>query len=486
MDQNSKIRSFKKKDNRLHVSSNGFMSPDFLLQSEFSKKLYYNHAKNLPIIDYHCHLSPELIANDKQFENCSQAWLAGDHYKWRAMRTLGVDEKFITGDASDIKKFGKWAETVPYTIRNPLFHWTHLELQRYFDIDQLLCKENAVEIYEKTSAVLQQKSHSTNGLLRQMNVEVVCTTDDPIDELIHHQKAKKNKINSKLLPTFRPDKAYTVENPLEYLDYLEKLGDVSDINIDSYQDLIAALNDRIVYFHKHGGCLSDHGLEQLYYFELGTYDIDILFNKLKNKKSLDHQETNYFKFETLLHLCRMYHAQGWTQQFHLGALRNTNQRMLAQLGPDTGFDSIGDFSQAATLSKFLNALDTTNQLTKTIIYNLNPADNEVMATMTGNFNDGSVKGKIQFGSAWWFLDQKDGMEKQINSLSNLGLLSCFIGMLTDSRSFLSFPRHEYFRRILCNIIGQDVENGELPADEKWLGKIISDVCYNNAKEYFGF
>ncbi len=486
MSQTTNENNSKSKSNRLHSFDQNFITEDFLLQNEFAKRLYHTYAKKLPIIDYHNHLSPQHIAENKQFENCTQVWLAGDHYKWRAMRTLGIDEKYITGNATDAEKFSKWAETVPYTVRNPLYHWTHLELSRYFNIDQLLTNKNGSEVYEETSEVLQQKSHSTLGLLEQMNVEVVCTTDDPIDTLAYHQKAERKAINPKLLPTFRPDKAYAVENPEAYLEYLEKLAETSTHSITSYADLINVLNDRIVYFHEHGGRLADHGLEHLYYFELGTYKIEVLFKKLKDKKQLEQQEINYFKFETLLHLCSMYHAQGWTQQFHLGALRNTNQRMLSKLGPDTGFDSIGDFSQALSLSKFLNQLDRSDQLPKTILYNLNPADNEVMATMTGNFNDGSIKGKIQFGSGWWFLDQKDGMEKQINALSNLGLLSCFVGMLTDSRSFLSFPRHEYFRRILCNLIGRDVDRGELPADEEWLGKIISDISYYNAKEYFGF
>ncbi len=461
-----------------------FITDDFLLQNEFARKLYHNHAKSLPIIDYHNHLSPSDIANDKQFENCSQVWLAGDHYKWRAMRTLGIDEKYITGMASDEEKFEKWAATVPYTVRNPLYHWTHLELQRYFGINDLLSPTNSKKIYERTAAMLQKKSHSTRGLLKRMNVAVVCTTDDPIDNLEHHQKANREKIETKLLPTFRPDKAYAVDNALEYLSYLEKLSEVSEIQINTYHDLIEALKNRIVYFHENGSRLSDHGLEQLYYFEIGAYDIEKIFKKLKEGKSLEKGEIRYFKFETLLHLCRVYHSHSWVQQFHLGALRNTNERMLKKLGPDTGFDSIGDFSQAVALSKFLNNLDSTDQLTKTIIYNLNPADNEVIATMTGNFNDGSIKGKVQYGSAWWYLDQKDGMEKQLNTLSNLGMLSCFVGMLTDSRSFLSFPRHEYFRRVLCNLIGKDVQNGELPADEAWLGKIVSDICYYNAKKYF--
>ncbi|MBP2831446.1 glucuronate isomerase [Aquimarina sp. U1-2] len=486
MNKDVSTTNYKNISNRLHKSNKSFISQDFLLRTEFAKRLYHNYAKTLPIIDYHCHLSPQHIADNTQFENCTQVWLAGDHYKWRAMRTLGINEKFITGNASDIEKFRKWGETVPYTVRNPLYHWTHLELKRYFDIDQLLTKTNSEDVYHQTSSILQKKTHSTQGLLKHMNVEIVCTTDDPTDNLKHHQKAVKNNGPLKLLPTFRPDKVYTVENPSNYNEYLDVLSDTSGIDIQSYDDLINALNNRVAYFHKHGCRLSDHGLEQLYYFEVGTYDIEKLFQKLKKRQSLDKEEINYFQFETLLHLCKSYHKQGWVQQFHLGALRNTNSRMLDKLGPDTGFDSIGDFSQALGLSKFLNQLDSSNQLSKTIVYNLNPADNEVMATMIGNFNDGSVKGKIQFGSAWWFLDQKDGMEKQINSLSNLGLLSCFVGMLTDSRSFLSFPRHEYFRRILCNLIGKDVENGELPADEEWLGKMVSDICYYNAKEYFGF
>lgn len=485
MNENINIDSNKLR-NRLYNSKRDFITENFLLQNEFAIKLYHDYAKDLPIIDYHCHLSPEKIANDIQFNDCTEAWLAGDHYKWRAMRTLGINEKYITGDATNEEKFLKWAETVPYTLRNPLYHWTHLELKRHFEIDDLLHPENAKVIFEKTSEVLQQKSHSTQGILSLMNVEVVCTTDDPTDSLIYHQETHKNNLALRLLPTFRPDKAYNVNHPEEYHVYLDALSEASGIEILRYDDLIDALNDRIVYFHKHGCRLSDHGLEQLFFFEPGTFDIETLFQKLKSKKALTTEEAKYFKFETLWHLCKMYHTQGWVQQFHLGALRNTNHRMLTKLGPDTGFDSIGDFSQALSLSKFLNLLDSQDQLTKTILYNLNPADNEVMATMIGNFNDGSVKGKIQFGSAWWFLDQKDGMEKQINSLSNLGLLSCFIGMLTDSRSFLSFPRHEYFRRILCNLIGTDVANGELPADEKWLGKIVSDICYHNAKEYFGF
>ncbi len=471
--------------NRLHKTET-FLSEDFLLKSDFAKKLYHDYAKNLPIIDYHCHLSPKDIATNRNFKNLSEVWLAGDHYKWRAMRTLGVDEKYITGDSTPEEKFSKWAETVPYTLRNPLFHWTHLELKRYFDVDSLLTPDSADEIYQEATSLLQEPSYSVQGLLKKMNVETVCSTDDPVDGLGYHIQAKEEGVKPNLYPAFRPDKVYAVEDPKSYFAYIDQLAEVSGVEIEKYNDLLEALQQRIDFFHEHGGRLSDHGLEQMYFFEKGTFDINGLFQKLKAQETLSQEEINYFKFETLAHLSKMYHAKGWTQQFHLGALRNTNERMLGELGPDTGFDSIGDFSQSVALARFLNHLDSTDQLAKTILYNLNPRDNEVMGTMIGNFNDGSIKGKIQFGSAWWFLDQKDGMEKQINALSNLGLLSCFVGMLTDSRSFLSFPRHEYFRRILCNLIGKDVTNGELPADEEWLGKIVSDICYYNAKEYFQF
>ncbi|MCH7401938.1 glucuronate isomerase [Belliella kenyensis] len=467
-------------------NSSKFLTKDFLLKSEFAKILYHDYASKLPIIDYHCHLSPHDIATNRKFNNTSEVWLAGDHYKWRAMRTLGIDERFITGAATDEEKFTKWAEAVPYTLRNPLYHWTHLELQRYFDITDLLGPDNAKSVYDETTAKLQSPAYHTQGLLKKMNVEIVCSTDDPIDSLEYHKIAESSSPDTKLFPAFRPDKVYAVENPAAFKAYISQLSEVSSIEIKNYNDLLAALQNRIDHFHNHGGTLSDHGLEQLYYFELGSYDISTLFTNVLSGKILSVEETQYFKFYTLYELCKMYHTKGWTQQFHLGALRNTNERMLSKLGPDTGFDSIGDFSQARALASFLNLLDGTDQLAKTILYNLNPTANEVMATMIGNFNDGSIRGKIQFGSAWWFLDQKDGMEKQINALSNMGLLSCFIGMLTDSRSFLSFPRHEYFRRILCNLIGEDVANGELPADEAWLGKIVSDISYYNAKNYFNF
>ena len=463
-----------------------FIKDHFLLRTSYAQELYHDYAKQMPIIDYHNHLNPEQLANNHQFENITQAWLAGDHYKWRAMRTLGIDEKFITGGTDDEEKFQKWAEVVPHLIRNPLYHWTQLELQRYFDITELLSTQNARKIYKETSRQLQQESHAALGLLNQMHVEVLCTTDDPTDDLKYHQKARKEHIHPRMLPTFRPDKAYAVENAASYLKYLETLSAASGKDILSYADFVSALHGRIAFFHENGCRLADHGLEQLYYFEQGAFDIEKIFKNILSGKSLPSKEIQYFKFKTLIHLCHEYHKHGWAQQFHLGALRNTNWRMLQQLGPDTGFDSIGDFQQAHSLSRFLNLLDSTDELAKTILYNLNPSQNEVFATMIGNFNDGSIRGKMQYGSGWWYLDQLDGMEKQLNALSNMGVLSCFIGMLTDSRSLLSFPRHEYFRRLLCNILGNDVKKGLLPTDIKHLGKIVQDICYHNAKRYFDF
>ncbi|WP_299014578.1 glucuronate isomerase [uncultured Polaribacter sp.] len=465
---------------------NTFLTEDFLLQTDFAKALYHNYAKKLPIIDYHNHLPPNEIAADKQFENITQVWLYGDHYKWRAMRAFGINEKYITGNATDKEKFLKWAEVVPFTIRNPLFHWTHLELKGYFGIDEILTPENAEEIYEKTSKMLQEKSYAANGLLKLMNVESLCTTDDPVDSLAHHIAIQNDATKVKTFPTFRPDKSFAVEDVASYNAYLNQLENVSSITINSYADLLAALENRVEFFNANGCRLSDHGLGQLYHFNTEKYNIASLFDKIKNNTNLSEDEVAFFKAKTMIALGKMYHKRGWTMQLHLGAIRNNNKRLLADLGPDTGFDSIGDYSQAEALSGFLNTLDSTNQLTKTIVYNLNPSDNEVFATMVGNFNDGTIKGKVQFGAAWWFLDQKDGMEKQIDTLSNQGLLSGFVGMLTDSRSFLSFPRHEYFRRILCNVIGTDVANGELPNDLDFLGKIVSDICYYNAKNYFNF
>jgi glucuronate isomerase len=463
-----------------------FLGENFLLHSDTAKVLYHDYAKAMPVIDYHCHLPPEQIACDKQFENLTQAWLYGDHYKWRAMRTNGVEESYCTGDKPDFEKFKKWAETVPYTLRNPLYHWTHLELQRYFDVHDLLDGGSAEKIYEECSARLQTKAYSVRGLLRKMNVKVVCTTDDPTDSLAHHKKIKADGFEIKVLPAFRPDKAMNVDDAASFNAYLSKLEGASNTNIASFTDYLDALKARHDFFATMDCSVSDHGLEQVYADDYTDAEIEAAFNKIRSGKELSREENLKFKSAMLQIFAVWDHEKGWVQQYHLGALRNNNSRMSDQLGADTGWDSIGDFSQGRALAKFLDRLDATNQLAKTILYNLNPADNELMATMIGNFNDGSTPGKIQFGSAWWFLDQKDGMIKQINALSNMGLLSKFVGMLTDSRSFLSFPRHEYFRRLLCNLFGEEIEAGELPHDTKWTGKIIQDICYHNANNYFGW
>ena len=463
-----------------------FLDKDFLLQTDTAKQLYHQFAKEMPIIDYHNHLIPEQIANDVNFENLTQVWLYGDHYKWRAMRSNGVNEKYCTGDASDYEKFEQWAATVPYTLRNPLYHWTHLELQRYFDVDKILSPDTAREIYDHCSAKLKTPEYSVRNLLRKMNVKVLCTTDDPTDSLEHHKKIKEDGFEIKVLPAFRPDKAMNVDDVDTFNAYVNKLQAVSNILIASWDDYLKALKSRHDFFAENGCCISDHGLEQLYAVDYQEAEISNIFRKLTTGESISQPENIKFKSAMLVKFAEWDHEKKWVQQYHLGALRNNNARMLKTLGADTGWDSIGDFSQAKQLSKFLDRLDSTNQLTKTILYNLNPADNQLMAAMIGNFNDGSVAGKIQYGSSWWFLDQKQGMTEQINALSNLGLLSRFIGMLTDSRSFMSYPRHEYFRRILCNIFGEEIEDGELPNDLEWTGKVIQDICYNNAKEYFGW
>ncbi len=461
-----------------------FLDDNFLLYSKTSEKLYHEFAKDMPIIDYHNHLPPEQIANDHCFENITQAWLYGDHYKWRAMRTNGVDESYCTGNKTDAEKFEKWAAVVPYTLRNPLYHWTHLELQRYFNVHEILSAANARKVYDECSAKLSSPEYSVRNLLREMKVEMLCTTDDPADDLIHHKKIQADNFEIKVLPGFRPDKYMAVENVQVFNNSLDKLGEVSNIAIDSFDGLLEALQKRVDYFAKHGCILSDHGLEQLYAESYTQKEIERIFLDARMNKGLSSEAVIKFKSAMLFQLAKMYHAKGWVQQYHLGALRNNNSRALQQLGADTGWDSIGNSISAKSISTFLDRLNSTNQLAKTILYNLNPADNALIATMAGNFNDGSVAGKVQWGSAWWFLDQKDGMTQQINTLSNMGLLSRFVGMLTDSRSFLSYPRHEYFRRILCNILGEEIENGELSGDIEWTGKIVQDICYYNAREYF--
>jgi glucuronate isomerase len=463
-----------------------FLNKNFLLHSDTAQTLYHEYAKAMPVIDYHNHLPPDQIANDINFGNLTQAWLYGDHYKWRAMRTNGVEEKYCTGNAGDYEKFQKWAETVPYTLRNPLYHWTHLELQRYFDIDDMLDAKSAKKIYENASELLQTKEFSVRNLLRRMNVKVVCTTDDPVDSLIYHQQLRDEGFEIKVLPAFRPDKAMNVDDPVIFNEYLSKLEATSNVSISSFNNYLDALKNRHEFFASMGCSISDHGVEQIYAEDYTDGEIESAFNKIRGGGQLTQDEILKFR-SAMLYLFAIWDwEKGWVQQYHFGALRNNNSRLLSQLGPDTGWDSIGDFPQGRSISKFLNRLDSTNQLTKTILYNLNPADNALIATMAGNFNDGSFPGKIQFGSGWWFLDQKNGMTEQMNALSNMGLISRFIGMLTDSRSFLSFPRHEYFRRILCNLFGDDIENGELPNDIEWTGKMIQNICYNNALNYFNW
>lgn len=461
-----------------------FLDDDFLLETKTAQKLYHDYASAMPIIDYHCHLPPNEIAADLNFQNITQIWLNGDHYKWRAMRANGINEDYITGNKSDWEKFEKWAATVPYTLRNPLYHWTHLELQRYFGIKEILSPATAKKIYDECAEKLQSPQFSIRNLITKNKVEMIGTTDDPLDDLAHHQKLKKDGYAVKVLPSFRPDKAMNADdvNMLNaYIDKLETVTATTITNLDSY---LAALKSRHDYFHANGCKVSDHGLDQIYAADYTDQEIQAIFNKIRNRQAITADENLKFKSALLYQFALWDHEKGWVQQYHLGALRNNNTRGLATLGPDTGWDSIGDFEQGKSLSKFLNKLDTENKLAKTILYNNNPVNNDLFASMTGNFNDGSVAGKIQFGSAWWFMDQKEGMTNQLNALSNIGLLSRLVGMLTDSRSFMSFPRHEYFRRILCNLLGTDIENGELPNDLTWTGKVVKDICYYNAKEYF--
>ena len=462
-----------------------FMSEDFLLQTKTARILYHEHAKKMPIYDYHCHLPADKIAADHRFDNLTQIWLYGDHYKWRAMRANGVDERYCTGDASDYEKFEKWAQTVPCCLRNPLYHWSHLELKNPFGIkDKLLNPSTAKEIYESCSEMLRTPGFSVRNILRKMNVKLICTTEEPLDPLEHHKKIRADGFEIKIHTAWRPDRAMGVEDLPALNAWIDKLESVCDVDITNFDSYIAAIRKRHDYFHKNGCRLSDHGIETAYAEDYTEREIRNIFSKIRSGKELEASERLKFKSAMMIELALMDAEQGWVQQIHLGALRNSNTRMLRTLGPDTGFDSIGDFEIARPLAKFLDRLDTNKQLPKTIVYNMNPRDNEVIATMLGNFQNGSVAGKMQYGTAWWFLDQKDGIEKQINTLSNMGLLSRFVGMVTDSRSFLSFPRHEYFRRILCQLLGSDVEAGLLPPDMELLGQMVEDICYNNAKNYF--
>ncbi|MCQ2229250.1 MAG: glucuronate isomerase [Bacteroidales bacterium] len=470
--------------------SQSFINRDFILTNDTAKKLYHEHAEHLPIIDYHCHLNPQMVAEDHKFKTITELWLGGDHYKWRAMRSNGVDEKYITGNASDWEKFEKWAETMPYCFRNPLYHWSHLELSTGFGINKLLNPQTAREIYEECNDKLQNDpSYSARGFMKRYNVEVVCTTDDPIDTLEYHKQVAESGFDVKMLPAWRPDKAMGVENAQAFRMYVEKLSEAAKMNISNYNDFIDALQNRHDYFAKMGSKLSDHGLEEFYAEDYTEEEIKAIFNKVYGGKALTKEEVLKFKSAMLVVFAEQDHEAGWTQQFHYGTIRNNNSRMMKSAGPDTGFDSIGEFATAQSMAKYLDRLDSRGKLAKTILYNLNPSANEMVATMLGNFQDGSVPGKIQWGSGWWFLDQKDGIQKQLNTLSVLGLLSRFVGMLTDSRSFLSYPRHEYFRRILCNLVGQDIENGELPYsgyEAERMNQMIEDISYYNAKRFFDF
>ena len=469
-----------------------FINDNFMLGNETARMLYRDHAAKMPIIDYHCHLIPKQIAENIQFRDITQLWLvdghAGDHYKWRAMRANGVPEEYITGGTkSSWEIFEKWAETIPYTMRNPLYHWTHLELSRVFGIDKLLSPKTAREIFEECNAKLATEEFRGQALIRKFNVEVVCTTDDPADDLRWHKMIAEKPFGTTVLPAWRPDKAMAVEDPQSYKEYLKKLGEAADKNIDSYTDLIEALQKRHDFFETMGCKLSDHGMDTFYGADYTHLEIELIFKKVLLGKAPGPKEIEKFRSAFLHDMAVMDAESGWAQQFHVGPLRNNNSKMFKLIGPDTGFDAIGDLPVAAAGHRFFDRLASEDKLAKTILYCLNPKDNEVMMAMAYTFNDGTFPGKMQFGSAWWFLDQEDGMRKQINALSSQGLLSRFVGMLTDSRSFISYPRHEYFRRILCDVIGNDVENGKLPASElDFIGKMVEDISYNNAKNYFAF
>jgi glucuronate isomerase len=463
-----------------------FINDDFLLESKPARQLYHKYAANQPIFDYHCHISPKDIAENRQFKNLFEIWLEGDHYKWRAMRSNGVAERFCTGNALPEEKFNAWAATVPHTLRNPLYHWTHIELRRYFGITDLLSEKTAAKIWKQANAELATTSYTTQGLLKKMNVKVVCTTDDPVDDLAYHRSFAKSGHPTTMLPAFRPDKALTVNTPTGFNKWVDLLAKVSGISINNFKEFIAALEQRHEFFHTQGCRLSDHGMNHCFADFCDEKTAASIFTKARKGITVTPLEHSKFASFMMVFFGHLDAKRGWTKQLHLGALRNNNDRLLTQLGPDTGFDSIGDFAQASTLAAYLNKLDTENKLPKTVIYNLNPADNYVFATMIGNFQDGTIPGKIQYGSGWWFLDQKEGMEWQLNALSQLGLLSRFIGMITDSRSFMSYPRHEYFRRTLCNLIGKDIVSGAIPNDEKLVGPMIKNICFENAKNYMAF
>ena len=460
-----------------------FIHEDFLLTTHTARRLYHQFAASEPIFDYHCHLPPADLAENRQFKNLFEIWLEGDHYKWRAMRANGVAEMYCTGDATPLAKFQAWAATVPQTLRNPLYHWTHLELQRYFGVNELLNESSAVRIWKKANQQLARPELTTQGILRSFRVTTVCTTDDPIDDLKHHEALAASGLATRVRPAYRPDKALTVNQPAAFNEWVNHLAAASNTDIGNLSAFLDALRARHEFFHAHGCRLSDHGLKHCFADFPSDKVAAAIFAKARRGQPVAPQDHAKFAAFMMLFFGRLDAEQGWVKQLHVGALRSNNTRALKQLGPDTGFDSIGDFPQAEALASYLDRLEQENALPKTILYNLNPADNYVFATMIGNFQDGKTPGKIQWGSGWWFLDQKEGMEWQLNALSNLGLLSRFIGMITDSRSFMSYPRHEYFRRVLCNLIGRDVENGEIPNDDSLIGPLIRNVCYANAERY---
>ncbi len=463
-----------------------FLSQDFLLNTETAKALYQKFAKPMPIFDYHCHLPVQEIADNKRFKNLAEIWLSGDHYKWRAMRANGIDERFITGDASDFEKFSAWAETVPKTLRNPLYHWNHMELKTPFGItDILLNSDTAKDIYDRCTEMLQQDDFTARGILKKMNVKVVCTTDDPTDDLTYHQQIKADQSFSiKIVPTFRPDKAMAIEDPAQWNDWVGKLEEATEMSVNAYRTFLEALKSRHDTFHENGCRSADHSLSVPTAEDSTPQEISNIFDKVRQKKPPTPNETRKFSYAVLVEIARMHAEKGWVQQFHLGPIRNANTRIMEQIGPDAGGDFIGDVEIARPMATFLDCLDKDNRLAKTIFYNINPKDNELLASLAGNFQDGSIPGKMQFGTAWWYNDQKEGMERQLNTLSNIGLLSRFVGMTTDSRSFLSYPRHDYFRRILCNLLGNEIENGELPNEIELIGNMVKDICYHNAERYF--
>lgn len=462
-----------------------FIHDNFLLETKTAQRLFHKHAAQQPIIDYHCHLPPKDVAEDRRFANLFEIWLEGDHYKWRAMRTAGVPERYCTGEADPHEKFLAWARTVPHTLRNPLYHWTHLELKRYFGIDELLNEESAERVWTRANEQLKTPQLSAKGILGKFCVKAVCTTDDPADPLPHHEAIAASGLPTKIYPTFRADRVMDPHQPDVFNGWIDRLAATANVHIAALKDLLDALAKRHQAFHDIGGRLSDHGLDQCYAADCTDSEARAIFDRARAGTPASPDEREKFASFIMIYFGRLDAEKGWTKQLHLGARRNANTRAFRSIGRDTGYDSIGDLPQIEALGRYLDRLDSENALPKTIVYNLNPRDNYAFATMIGNFQDGNTAGKIQFGSGWWFLDQKEAMEWQLNALSNNGLLSFFVGMLTDSRSFMSYPRHEYFRRVLCNLLGREMEHGELPDDEPMVGAMVERICYHNARDYFG-